>query len=233
QQDFNLSDELLALRHKKALELLNKPGQRESFEEWTKNSINITALKEWEEAGYLQKSQHIENFIFELLEYLKYKKNEACKDGTNSESVGGVLFDSHGKEKFIFQTSAILRNFNNIQKSNIPKLQIIDSKFTTMTLSKFDKLPSDFVISPDNSHAVFSKIIEKSENDDRSYRLIRLNNELEALLIHDPETDKSSAALDVHVGQLSDPDNLEGLAHFCEHLLFMGTKKVKKSQMIS
>ncbi|CAJ0746385.1 22939_t:CDS:2 [Entrophospora sp. SA101] len=88
QQDFNLSDELLALRHKKALELLNKPGQRESFEEWTKNSINITALKEWEEAGYLQKSQHIENFIFELLEYLKYKKNEACKDGTNSESVG-------------------------------------------------------------------------------------------------------------------------------------------------
>ncbi|CAJ0757480.1 22016_t:CDS:10, partial [Entrophospora sp. SA101] len=102
-----------------------------------------------------------------------------------------------------------------------------------MTLSKFDKLPSDFVISPDNSHAVFSKIIEKSENDDRSYRLIRLNNELEALLIHDPETDKSSAALDVHVGQLSDPDNLEGLAHFCEHLLFMGTKKYPKENEYS
>ncbi|CAJ0766958.1 20474_t:CDS:10 [Entrophospora sp. SA101] len=99
--------------------------------------------------------------------------------------------------------------------------------------SKFDKLPSGFEISPDNSYAVFSKIIEKPENDDRSYRLIHLNNELEALLIHDPETDKSSAALDVHVGQLSDPDNLEGLAHFCEHLLFMGTKKYPKENEYS
>ncbi|CAJ0832866.1 6120_t:CDS:10 [Entrophospora sp. SA101] len=99
--------------------------------------------------------------------------------------------------------------------------------------SKFDKLPSGFEISPDNSYAVFSKIIEKPENDNRSYRLIHLNNELEALLIHDPETDKSSAALDVHVGQLSDPDNLEGLAHFCEHLLFMGTKKYPKENEYS
>ncbi|CAG8518542.1 18063_t:CDS:10, partial [Racocetra fulgida] len=37
------------------------------------------------------------------------------------------------------------------------------------------------------------------------YRLIRLSNELEALLIHDPTTDKSSASLDVCVGNLSDP----------------------------
>ncbi|RIA91635.1 hypothetical protein C1645_821806 [Glomus cerebriforme] len=34
--------------------------------------------------------------------------------------------------------------------------------------------------------------IEKSDNDD-NYRLIRLSNELEALLIHDAKTDKSSA----------------------------------------
>ncbi|KAJ1566616.1 Insulinase (Peptidase M16), partial [Cladochytrium tenue] len=30
--------------------------------------------------------------------------------------------------------------------------------------------------------------------------------------------------MDVHVGQLCDPDELPGLAHFCEHLLFMGTE---------
>ena len=45
------------------------------------------------------------------------------------------------------------------------------------------------------------------------------------LLISDSETDKSSAALDVHVGHLSDPWELPGLAHFCEHMLFLGTTK--------
>ncbi|EPX71511.1 metallopeptidase [Schizosaccharomyces octosporus yFS286] len=61
--------------------------------------------------------------------------------------------------------------------------------------------------------------------DDREYRLIQLENELEVLLIRDPETDNSSAALDVHIGSQSNPKELLGLAHFCEHLLFMGTKK--------
>lgn len=70
--------------------------------------------------------------------------------------------------------------------------------------------------------------IDKPEVDSRSYRIVRLDNELEALLVHDPDTDKASAALDVHVGHLSDPPNAAGLAHFCEHLLFMGTEKYPK-----
>lgn len=28
-----------------------------------------------------------------------------------------------------------------------------------------------------------------------------------------------------HVGYMSDPDDLPGLAHFCEHMLFLGTEK--------
>ena len=68
--------------------------------------------------------------------------------------------------------------------------------------------------------------LEKPSLDDRSYRVIRLSNQLEALLIHDPDTDKASAALDVNVGNFSDPEELPGLAHAVEHLLFMGTEKV-------
>ncbi|KAI9316323.1 Metalloenzyme, LuxS/M16 peptidase-like protein [Dichotomocladium elegans] len=82
--------------------------------------------------------------------------------------------------------------------------------------------------SQDGTHYVFTKPIESPAIDDRAYRLIRLANQLEVLLISDPDTDRASAALDVHVGNLSDPDYLEGLAHFCEHLLFMGTKKYPK-----
>ncbi|KAM0293756.1 hypothetical protein ACHAPM_011478 [Fusarium culmorum] len=67
--------------------------------------------------------------------------------------------------------------------------------------------------------------LEKPLLDDRSYRVIRLSNELEALLVHDPETDKVSAALDVNVGNFSDESDIPGMAHAVEHLIFMGTKK--------
>eukprot|EP00467_Chlorarachnion_reptans_P001150 CAMPEP_0114521978 /NCGR_PEP_ID=MMETSP0109-20121206/20500_1 /TAXON_ID=29199 /ORGANISM="Chlorarachnion reptans, Strain CCCM449" /LENGTH=994 /DNA_ID=CAMNT_0001703171 /DNA_START=54 /DNA_END=3038 /DNA_ORIENTATION=+ len=64
----------------------------------------------------------------------------------------------------------------------------------------------------------------KSHSDARVYRVIKLKNELEAILISDPNTDKAGAAIDVHVGHFSDPNELPGLAHFLEHMLFMGTK---------
>ena len=49
---------------------------------------------------------------------------------------------------------------------------------------------------------------------------------LQVLLISDSQTDKSAAAMDVHIGYMSDPPELPGLAHFCEHMLFLGTEKV-------
>ncbi|EWZ78148.1 hypothetical protein FOWG_17524 [Fusarium oxysporum f. sp. lycopersici MN25] len=70
-----------------------------------------------------------------------------------------------------------------------------------------------------------SDSLEKPSLYDRDYRVIRLDNELEALLVHDPETDKASAALDVNVGNFSDESDIPGMAHAVEHLLFMGTKK--------
>jgi len=116
--------------------------------------------------------------------------------------------------------------------------------------------------------------IPKPVDDKRSYRLIRLDNKLECLVIHDPEmaaqavdmdTDcdeagddgdgdesdeemggkeedegddegdeeedsegedskKAAAALAVGVGSFSDGP-IGGLAHFLEHMLFMGTEK--------
>ena len=71
--------------------------------------------------------------------------------------------------------------------------------------------------------------LDKPLLDDRSYRVIRLPNELEALLIHDPDTDKASAAMDVNVGSFSDEEDMPGMAHAVEHALFMGTKKVSCS----
>ncbi|KAK5975355.1 hypothetical protein GCK32_017276 [Trichostrongylus colubriformis] len=35
----------------------------------------------------------------------------------------------------------------------------------------------------------------------------------------------AAAAMDVNVGHLMDPWELPGLAHFCEHMVFLGTEK--------
>jgi insulysin len=68
--------------------------------------------------------------------------------------------------------------------------------------------------------------LEKPLLDDRSYRVIRLKNKLEALLVHDPDSDKASASVNANVGNFSDDDDMPGMAHAVEHLLFMGTEKV-------
>jgi insulysin len=68
--------------------------------------------------------------------------------------------------------------------------------------------------------------LEKPDLDDRSYRVIELPNKLEALLVHDAQTDKASASLNVNVGNFCDDEAMPGMAHAVEHLLFMGTEKV-------
>lgn len=54
---------------------------------------------------------------------------------------------------------------------------------------------------------------------------IRLANGLEAYLISDPFTNQSGAVLTVEAGSWEDPDEYPGLAHFLEHMLFLGTEK--------
>jgi insulysin len=54
---------------------------------------------------------------------------------------------------------------------------------------------------------------------------LRLNNGLEVLLISDPGADQSAATVSVGAGSWNDPLEYAGMAHFCEHMLFMGTGK--------
>lgn len=58
--------------------------------------------------------------------------------------------------------------------------------------------------------------LETPSLDDRSYRVIRLPNQLEVLLVHDAKTDKASAAMDVNVGNFSDDPDMSGMAHAVE-----------------
>ncbi|RUO63541.1 insulinase family protein [Pseudidiomarina insulisalsae] len=64
----------------------------------------------------------------------------------------------------------------------------------------------------------------KSPNDDRHYQVVVLPNQLEVMLISDPTTEKSAASLSVGVGLLQDPQSQQGMAHYLEHMLFLGTE---------
>lgn len=58
--------------------------------------------------------------------------------------------------------------------------------------------------------------LEKPLADHRNYRLFRLPNGLECLVVHDNEANKASAALDVGVGSFN--DEFAGMAHAIEHV---------------
>tara|TARA_B110000208_G_scaffold40315_1_gene53405 strand:+ start:214 stop:3801 length:3588 start_codon:yes stop_codon:yes gene_type:complete len=76
-----------------------------------------------------------------------------------------------------------------------------------------------------NVAACRSSGVDVSATDVRDYRFFSLANGVECLLISDPEADLCGAAMDVNVGSFSDPDCALGLAHFLEHLLFLGSSK--------
>ena len=68
-------------------------------------------------------------------------------------------------------------------------------------------------------------VVVKSPNDKRDYRYLELANGLRVLLASDPKADKAAASLTVFRGSFHEPVERPGLAHFLEHLLFIGTEK--------
>nr|NGX36499.1 Protease 3 [Candidatus Anoxychlamydiales bacterium] len=54
---------------------------------------------------------------------------------------------------------------------------------------------------------------------------LRLSNGLKVYIISDKNADKSAAAIGVLAGSWDDPKEFPGMAHFCEHMLFQGSKK--------
>lgn len=74
-----------------------------------------------------------------------------------------------------------------------------------------------------NMYSPASSIIQ-SPNDQREYRSLTLENGLQVILVSDSEADKAAASLAVNVGSGDDPTDRQGLAHFLEHMLFLGTE---------
>ena len=69
--------------------------------------------------------------------------------------------------------------------------------------------------------------IEKSINDKREYEYLKLPNNLQCVIIKDSKESICGACLNVHIGSVN--EKVDGLAHFLEHMVFMGSKKYPDS----
>ncbi|EKM58998.1 uncharacterized protein PHACADRAFT_249147 [Phanerochaete carnosa HHB-10118-sp] len=73
-------------------------------------------------------------------------------------------------------------------------------------------------------YSVYTGQVPKPELDDRDYCLIRLGNGIVGALVHDAQADKAAASVHINVGSLYDPNDVPGLAHFCEHMIMKGSE---------
>lgn len=66
--------------------------------------------------------------------------------------------------------------------------------------------------------------IRVPDTDYRAYRALTLDSGLEVLLVQDERAAKAAAALALPVGSLDDFPSQPGLAHYLEHMLFLGSE---------
>lgn len=76
-----------------------------------------------------------------------------------------------------------------------------------------------------NAASTSTGLPEKATTDQSEYRKFTLENGMKVLLLSDPALNISSASVAVKVGSMTDPRDRQGLAHFLEHMLFLGTEK--------
>ena len=128
---------------------------------------------------------------------------------------GRLLMCSNRRESFMFEGQ------KNIIHKTITRSGIL---LAAAAFSSQASIAADTatVTKPVKSIDILNKEVIKRKNDKRKYEAYTLPNGIQVLLVSDPDSMTAAAALDVHVGSLSDPKTIPGMAHFCEHMSFLG-----------
>ena len=88
----------------------------------------------------------------------------------------------------------------------------------------------DFVEALPSNQYDYEKIEEVFSRGQKKIANIMLPNGMQALLISDPFASESSGAVSIEAGAWDDPKEFPGMAHFVEHLLFLGTGAYPKEE---
>ena len=79
---------------------------------------------------------------------------------------------------------------------------------------------------------VLQQTVNKSPNDKAIYQAIRLHNGMTVLLISDEKANKSLMSLALPIGSMEDPQQQQGLAHYLEHMILMGSKQFPETNSL-
>ena len=63
------------------------------------------------------------------------------------------------------------------------------------------------------------------KNETRIFDTVILKNGIKTVYVYDKDIDKTTVTVSVNIGSYSNPTDFQGLAHFLEHMLFLGSKK--------
>eukprot|EP00397_Hematodinium_sp_SG-2012_P004777 GEMP01004791.1.p1 GENE.GEMP01004791.1~~GEMP01004791.1.p1 ORF type:complete len:1021 (+),score=263.05 GEMP01004791.1:114-3176(+) len=67
--------------------------------------------------------------------------------------------------------------------------------------------------------------VRRPINDNRRYVHTQLSNGVKVVAVQDDKAQHASFSMLVQAGSYEDPKDFPGLAHFCEHMLFLGSEK--------
>lgn len=67
--------------------------------------------------------------------------------------------------------------------------------------------------------------IKKPHFDNREFKGITLANNIKCIFVNDAMLDKSYVTVSINIGSFANPKEYLGMAHFLEHMLFMGSMK--------
>lgn len=70
------------------------------------------------------------------------------------------------------------------------------------------------------------------KNETRNFRFNVLNNNIKYCCIQDETIERSYIIVNVGVGSLKDPKEFQGMAHFLEHMLFLGSEKYPNESLL-
>ena len=66
------------------------------------------------------------------------------------------------------------------------------------------------------------------ENEIRKFSSNKLENNIKYTIVHDENIKNASVCVCIKTGSFNNPKDYHGLAHFLEHMLFLGSKKYPK-----
>jgi len=125
-------------------------------------------------------------------------------------------------------------DFSSLEYNNADSITRRRLMLSLLSSATFSPLAADAITNTNPTQSTSTLVTVDTSNksvtiikpplDKRSYSTYTLPNGLKVLLCSDPASAQSAVAMNVHVGACSDPDEIPGLAHFCEHMLFLGTK---------